>query len=234
MIVGCPVRAREWILGRWGEHILEAAARAGQEVEWAFVVPETDVATRAAISGLPGTAYVLLTEEPVATDVRFWDDERYHHMAELRNKLLKIVRQQAPDYFWSVDSDILVHPDSLVSALGLMSRFAAVGSKCFLGEMITGQGAERRMGFVNFAQWHPGAGGLVRFDAPPGAQVECDVIMAAKLMSPAAYAVDYGFHHQGEDVAWSLACRDAGLKLGWDGAVESLHVARPELLEEKV
>lgn len=232
MIVGCPVRAREWILPQWADHILEAVARAGQEIQWAFVVPEADLATRAVIAGLPGDAFVVLTPEPVGEDIRQWHNvELYHHMTALRNSLLGVIREQAPDYFWSVDSDILMHPDSLTSALGLMSQFDAVGSKCYLGEVMTGRGDERRMGFVNFAQWHPGAGGLVRFDPGPGAQVRTEIIMAAKLMSPRAYAIDYSFHYQGEDVGYSLACKAAGLKLGWDGAVESRHVARRELLD---
>jgi hypothetical protein len=54
--------------------------------------------------------------------------------------------------------------------------------------------------------------------------------MAAKLMTPDAFRVDYEFDLQGEDVGWSRACARAGLTLGWEGRVISKHVLAPHLL----
>lgn len=159
--------------------------------------------------------------EPAVESEHNWVHERYEHMAGVRNRLLGIVRLHRPEWFWSVDSDVLVHPDTLRSALSLTDRFDAVGSKCYM------TGPERD--FPSFGMWHPGAGGISRYDS--NGQFPVDIIMAIKLMSPGAYGVDYAFHHQGEDLGWSFACRDAGLKLGWDGAITSRHVCEPELLD---
>ena len=38
----------------------------------------------------------------------------------------------------------------------------------------------------------------------------CDIIMAAKLMKPEAYNVDYKLHTYGEDMGWSLGVTEAG------------------------
>lgn len=227
LLIGAPVRAREWIIERWMDHIEAAAAGAGLTPAYVLVGdrrdPTVDLAERRC--GLLGRDFRLVHEgEPDLVDERTWANPgRFARMAYLRNQLLGAVREIGPDLFWSVDSDILMHPRSLVTAIPLLERFAAVGNRCYMSEV--GYDAP------NWAVWHPGAGGLVRFGDDPEVLGEwpVNIIMAAKLMTPAAYAVDYGDHHQGEDCFWSLACKVAGLKLGWAGPC-SKHVMRPELL----
>jgi hypothetical protein len=55
--------------------------------------------------------------------------------------------------------------------------------------------------------------------------------LAIKLMSPRAYNIDYRFHHQGEDIGWSVAATEKGLKLGWDGRICSKHVMAADQLQ---
>lgn len=226
-VVGCPVRARAWILDQWADHVLTAAMRAGVGVTLAFVLPNDDEETLRALASLQertGVAVQVtrLAEPPLLRPEHNWSDVRhYTHMAEIRNVLLGMVRQMQPERFWSVDSDILVHPDTLTSALSLTDRFDVVGSKCYM--------TENSRDNPSWGAWHPGAGGIRRYDSD--GQFEVDIVMAIKLMSPGAYGIDYAHHHQGEDVAWSFSCREAGLKLGWDGSITSRHVHRRELLD---
>ena len=42
-----------------------------------------------------------------------------------------------------------------------------------------------------------------------------DAIMAAKLMRPKAYTIDYIYDTEGEDIGWSKACSRAGVFLGF-------------------
>lgn len=148
-----------------------------------------------------------------------WDsDDLLLHMAAIRNKLLRTVRQLEPHAFFSLDSDILVTRDTLKNLVQTMLEdprsFDAVGGKCYLG-----------VGRDNIS-WgrYTESMGLQRQDATGVFPV--DVIMAIKLMSPAAFAVDYQYHHNGEDIGWSMACRKAGLRLGWDGRETCKHVMK--------
>lgn len=73
-------------------------------------------------------------------------------------------------------------------------------------------------------------GSLVRSDSCGVFPV--DVIMAIKLMKPSAYNVDYKPARQGEDIGWSLHCKEKGLKLGWTGEVTSRHVMSKKDLDK--
>lgn len=233
LLIGAPVRAREWIIERWFDHIevatLEAVRLGIGRPAYVFVGDRRDptlelIARRCAAQDRD--VRFVHVDEPELVDERTWATPgRFARMAYLRNELLGAVREIGPDLFWSVDSDILVHPRSLVTAIPLLERFAAVGNRCYLTDV--GYDAP------NWGVWHPGAGGLVRFSDDPEVLGEwpVDIIMAAKLMSPAAYAVDYADHHQGEDIGISLAWKAAGLKVGWCGANVSKHVRRRELLD---
>ncbi len=137
-------------------------------------------------------------------------------MVLLRNTLLERVRQLAPEHYWSVDSDILVAEETLVSALEARERFDAVGSKCYMttkGTMAPSYGMLNGHGIRR-----PDSTGCFKVDA----------IMAVKLMNPDAYNVDYSVHRQGEDIGWSKDARKRGVKLGWDGRTISKHLMTKE------
>lgn len=222
VIVGCPVSHRQWALDGWFDHVDAAAKVAGVEVGFVFVGDARhdrsfEVIERRAPDAVIGQAVSLRS-----TDVRDWGRPgRYAEMVVVRNQLLGLVRELDPDVFVSLDSDIMIHPD----ALGLLvedlaaGTWDAVGGKCFMT-----QAGTRFPSWARFGR----SGGLERYDSDGCFTV--DVIMAIKAMSRTAYRVDYALHPQGEDAGWSVACRRAGLKLGWDGRVASKHVMAPHLL----
>lgn len=163
--------------------------------------------------------HFVWVEEQRPSDVREWNDFRFAHMVEIRNHLLHRVRVLDPTFFLSLDSDILLHPDSLGMLMELTPRFDAVGGKCYMapGREFPSNGLLTRSGFR-------------RIDGDDVMVV--DIIMAIKLMTPAAYNIDYKFHKSGEDLGWSENCRSNGLKLGWDGRIASKHVMSMEALSE--
>lgn len=221
LLVGCPVLQRAWIIPAWFAHLAVACDRAGLEPEFIFVGdPMTDAETFDAIEYHAfGRVHVVEQAEHRTEDIRDWNPQRFERMAFLRNILLREVRALAPDLFLSLDSDILIHPEALANMVRALDRFDAVGAKCYMSAGT----ACPSYGML------PYGGGLRRPDMSGGV-VEVDVVMAAILMSPAAYAIDYGTHPQGEDVGWSIAARAAGLKLGWDNRCVSRHVmAQAEL-----
>lgn len=219
--VGCPIRERAWIFPQWVDHVRAAFANAGVDPYWMFVVgvgPEGDDGTRNLVDDLcrEGGTFRVTAEPPIRPE-RYWDGDRYQQMAGYRNRLLGMVRAHQPDYFLSLDSDILIHPEGLVTLLDSVQQFNAVGGKAYL--------STTSPHITTYA--HMTANGwLARQDADDVFAV--DVLMAMKLMTPAAYNVDYSAHMFGEDIGWSNNCRAAGLRLGWDGRVTNRHVMERE------
>lgn len=227
--VGCPIRDRAWIFPWWVQHVRATFAVAGLRPHWVFAIGigpnDRDDGTRRLVSDLYKEDDGIWCEipEPERTTDRAWSTERFTEMADCRNQLLGLVQAIEPDYFLSVDSDILLHPTALKVLLdsiqqeytpqGIPTRYDAMGGKAILSmtsRHITTYGQIERQGF------------LQRQDADGTFQV--DVLMALKLMSPAAYHICYKGDRNGEDLGWSENCRAAGLKLGWNGSVMSKHV----------
>lgn len=225
ILIGCPVSRREWIIDRWFDHVEEACARAGLSPTYIFVGdPTSDAETFDIIKARAPEALIGVVVDGRPTDRRQWNWRRYARMAELRNLLLSGVRREAPQAFLSLDSDILLHPDSLPPMLAQLDSFGgsygAVGGKCYLSKTGTKAPSWGKLSRSNKLQRQE-ASGIMRVD----------VLMAIKLMGPRAYAVDYQPDTEGEDIGWSKACREAGVALGWVGTVVSKHVMDPSLLD---
>jgi len=232
VLVGCPVWKREWILPDWFEAIEKSFEHVGLTPEYAFVLDMDDEQTYSCV-----TAYTDMHERQCYvnhvpekynnrdTFKRTWDqDERLEWMAFLRNRLLGVVRKREPDLFLSIDSDILLNPVAFEHMLEAINdekaKFDAVGGKAFLGR---GSRAPLNFGYLNYRNH------LERGEMEYLGTVE--VLMALKLMKPAAYNIDYKFDHIGEDIGWSIACKEAGLKFGYDGRYCSKHVMYLEDLD---
>lgn len=220
LVVGCPVRQRTWIIKQWFEHVEHACRIASVEPIYAFVADHDDETVQE-LSTLMlvhsrRAVFAWCTEDLTEPDTRKWDHDRFGRMVELRNQLLHLVRQLAPDYFLSLDSDILLHPQVIQSLLDV-EGYDAVGGATFMGSGT----------HLPSCGWHQGMEGLVRREMEAKGVVRVGVIMAIKLMAPAAYAVDYEFSVQGEDIGWSVACERAGLRLAWDNRFTSKHVMEP-------
>lgn len=221
VLIGAPVFQRAWCLPAWFDHVEKACVEADVAPQFVFVGDaERDPDTWAVIAERADQLMrVYVTEETRTADVRDWAlAPRFHRMVELRNALLDEVRAIGPEWFLSLDSDILLHPQALVNLLESVERFDAVGGRAY---MSPGTACPSYGSLVY-------AGGLHRPDFTGVAAV--DVIMAVKLMTPLAYAVDYEWHHLGEDIGWSVACRRVGLTLGFDGRVAQKHLMDREAL----
>lgn len=223
LLVGCPVLRREWIIGAWAEHAVTAAWRAGMNAELVVVAGVDDPTVPALRAAATVPVHHVVVDEPRTARGRNWHGEntpgsgltRFDRMVELRNTLLGAVRAETPDLFLSLDSDVLAHPDAIVHMARLVDDgYAAAGGACFLSA--TGFSA------ANYARFNR-RGNLHR-PWKPGVAIRVDVLAAVKLMTPAAFHVDYGHHRQGEDVGWSNAVGARGLRLAWTSEVVSRHV----------
>lgn len=229
LVVGCPVKARYWIIDRWFYAVEMACANAGIEPVYSFVGEQDDptVDRLHHLTGTRGRVAVFTLVPPgggpqTAPHERVWNHERFVLMVDLRNRLLRSVRTISPKWFWSVDSDILVHPDALKLSLDSLDKFDAVGGKCFMGP----RGVE-----LPSCGWYGGMEGFTRKIIEQEGVMPVGVIMALKLMNDRTYNIDYAFNMSGEDIGWSTAATAAGLKLGWDSRVCSKHVMTPDDLD---
>lgn len=224
LLIAAPVLKREWIIERWLRYAAAAAERAGLEPRF-LLVGDINDPTFAVVDKYPvyDVARVYVEESRASGD-RSWDRDRFSRMVELRNIMLGHVRDMAPDWFLSLDTDILAHPDQISNLIETQRErnWDAVGGYCYL----TRKGTSH----ANYANM-PASWVLRRTDIRGQAKV-CDVIMAIKLMTPAAYAVDYEWNQHGEDIGWSLAAKRHRLRLGVDARVTSKHVMDPWLLDE--
>lgn len=223
LVVGCPIYKREWIVPAWLDHLWEASSFAKVTPSLVFVGDRSDPTFDLIEEYSPFEHTVVEVEQPkVERGEHCWSVSAYEFMVELRNALLGQVREIEPELFLSLDSDILLHPAALrrlIDTLDEHPEWGAVGGKAFMQAssvacpsyaMLSDSGALRR----------PNAEGVFRVD----------VIMAIKLMTPAAYNVDYEVHWHGEDIGWSIAARRAGVVLGWSGWPTSKHVMSPNAL----
>lgn len=217
-LVGCPVWQREWILPEWFEHIEKSFERVGKIPSYVFVLDKhKDNGTVECIEQHTKNRFVALnyvSEQFHKRDTfyRDWSEERLRWMVELRNTLLASVRKCKPDYFLSIDSDILLKPCHFESMLQAINDYDAVGGKVFLGH--------GSMGPLNYGDLTP-SGRMVRGHVDYLGVV--DVLMALKIMTPKAYNVDYRYDIQGEDIGWSKACKEQHLKFGYDARHVSKH-----------
>lgn len=228
VVVGCPVRDRAWAFREWTECVRVAFDVVGLEPIWAFHIGVDmngeDDGTAAMARGLverEGGLYTISQEVEIPRERKPWTAEHYQNIVTYRNDLLGLVRQIQPNYFLSVDSDILLHPAALCLLMDSISvcghrAFDAVAGKVYLGHSSD---------IVSYAFHHPN-GGLRRQDQDGVFEVE--IIMALKLMNQRAYNVDYSYSKFGEDIGWSDNCRAEGLKLGFDGRIPSKHLMTPD------
>lgn len=216
------------------DHLAWATVEAGihdEDVKLVFVSHEEDptnpiLRTTADLYGFQ--SLFVTDEQPPTVEPRSWEPARLRTMVRVRNALLGAVRELEPDLFLSLDTDILLHP----KALRKMIRLLEVAGKQHARPSATSHCVwldETGTKYPNFAMLTPR--GQLRREATTGDVMGVHVLMAAKLMTPRAYAVDYEYDSRGEDIGWSLAVRQQGMRLAWTGSVTSKHCYLPEHID---
>ena len=135
IIVGCPVRDRAWVLPHWFQYIEEAFSAIGEEPEYAFVIGTcTDNSLEVIRNHTSNRTWISSRSEepPIDMQYRQWGEDRYVQMTAARNELLSLVRHESPDLFLSIDSDILINPNTLPLLIEDLNEFDAVGGKLYM------------------------------------------------------------------------------------------------------
>ena len=237
LIIGCPIYKREWIFPYWIMAI-ERQSIPLDDVGFVFVVSSSDEGTISLINRWKEYSkkkvgfFDVVIKDDVAHHThdpksRQWTMSKYHNMVDLRNTLLKEVRKHQPDYFFSLDSDIIIHNSSTIELLisHIKDGADAVSPLMFMTPMGTdfpsvmtwiGEKSEK----ANRARSYP-----------LGTYFKADIIMAAKMMSKEVYNnVDYVFHSQGEDLGW---CAEAHRK-GFTELYSASYIYAPHIMHEEM
>lgn len=233
VLIGCPIYRRGWILNHWIKCIKAQSIRQ-DSVGFIFEVSPDDESTIAMLEAWKKYDPVVAHFEIIKRDDlphfehenngRQWTISKYENMVKLRNSLLEKARELSPDYYFSLDSDILLeNPNTIELLIAHIKEGAdAVSPLMFMTPM-----GDMYPSVMTWADSDIGSAmRLPRY--PLGSYFQADVIMAAKMMSQNVYKnINYTLHFQGEDVGWSLECKKAGFSLFSASYIYAPHIMSP-------
>lgn len=238
LIIACPIYKREWILPQWIRCILKQSIHIS-DIGFIFEVSPNDTPTIQSLlawksidKNIPILEIVERSDIPHfehQNNGRQWTLSKYHNMINMRNSILKKVREYQPDYYFTLDSDILIeNPNTLELLIAHINNGADAVSPLMY---MTPIGKD----FPSVMSWKDKIGEKAyrQRDYPIGSYFKADIIMAAKMMSKRTYMnVDYEFHQQGEDLGWSKNAGLKGYNLYSASYIYSPHIMSPIHLNE--
>lgn len=222
VVFGCPVANRSWVLDRWWDAI---ASQVPDGYQWkvVFVYTESEDDTLGKLEQMQGWASVHIInagESPrprEAMDKHMWPLDHIRAMAGWRNLLLDYAKEQQAEWFFSVDSDIILPPNAFNDLVGPMERtlihtgYVATAPLVNMAEHLDpGTFAYNYMDWVDDGVTARAyrAGRPMRDET-----FKADVIMAAMLINRRGFAIKWAEHEQGEDIGWSWNAVQMGWKL---------------------
>ena len=219
VLIGCPIYKRNWILHHWIRCLLNQSVDLSN-IGFVFEVSPDDNDTVVILDAfkkfekrIPYFNIKVRKDIPHFQHIengRQWTLSKYQNMVSLRNSLLQTVREVEPDYYLSLDSDILLIDPNTIELLIAHINGGADGVSPLMFMTPVGDMYPSVMSWIG-----DGSDKAFRHQRYPiGTYFQSDVIMAAKMMSKSLYqTVDYRIHEQGEDVGWSYDAYLAGCKL---------------------
>ena len=221
---------RSWILPHWIRCLLNQSV-SFKDIGFVFEVSPDDGETIESLKAWKNfDKNIPLFEIKVRDDIphfehenngRQWTISKYVNMVSLRNSLLETVRDVQPDYYLSLDSDILfTNPNTIELLIAhIKSGADAVNPLMFMTPFGTM--------YPSVMSWRSDIEGKAYREEKYklGTYFRSDVIMAAKMMSKNVYnTIDYNVHEQGEDVGWSLSCKEHGFDLYCASYIYAPHI----------
>lgn len=239
LLIGCPVYKREWILPYWFACIEKQTygidnigfifelAKDDKEtfdllIKWKKVHPKVNIFDLEIRDDLSHHAH----EE----GSRRWTFSKYENMVSMRNSLLDKAKKIQPDFYYSLDSDILLTNPNTIDLLMshiISGKADAVNTLMYM----TPFGTQ----YPSVMSWHESGGEKAYRETqyPIGDFFKADIIMAGKMMSKEVYNNSrYKFHPQGEDLGWSADCKDKGYNLYCASYIYTPHIMGREELKK--
>jgi hypothetical protein len=223
LIIGCPIKDRAWCLPEWFA-ATEGQPLDGVEVEYLFVL-STDTSDNTEAVLKEHTDNVLYDISPGRSqrdiDGHVWGAmHHYQYMCHLRNGLLREAADMGADYFFSLDSDIILPPEGLKRVLDYARLHRGVTAPAV--SMSWGQTAWNTMSWVD--RNHPN---MAERTLVPPVTGQRDVVMAAMLLDRSALdQCSWAPHQQGEDIGFCVQAWKLRVPLWWMAEVRCQHLMR--------
>lgn len=227
VVFGCPVFNRSWVLNQWWGAIAAQAQLTDYRWKVVFAYSESEDDTLGKLEQMQDwhDAHIIDAGPSPRTreemDQHWWHLERFEYMAGLRNHLLDYAIDQDAEYFFSVDSDIILPPMAFET---LMQGRGDAGAIAPLVNMAVHLGAIA----YNYMDAVDGAtpSYLRTARVMPETVFDVDAIMAAMLIHRSLFEARWSSHEQGEDLGWSWHARQLGKRLLVDPNVRANHLQR--------
>lgn len=222
IMIGCPVRNRAWILPRYLQ-CLQNLDFPAELISYCFVINDSTDLTADLLSDFASThegkvKLIFADQGTKRTRTHYRGNYNFDQLSRLRNSLLDVFLHSNCSYLFSVDSDILVPPDSLNSLLE--DRCDIVSALVCNGYILGDAGIFNILNYVD-GQWIH----LRGFPRDRVFRVDCTgaaYLIKRKVIEE--YGVRYSAHYGAEDIGF---CRDAankGLQIFCDGRIECQHI----------
>jgi GT2 family glycosyltransferase len=228
VMIGCPIRNREWILSQYLEHLYNLDY-SKENIILCFIVNDSkDKSEEILLKWIKEHEAEYRWIYFSKIDLGQVEDQRTHDvrskiyttLSQLRNQLLADALASNCEYFYSIDSDILVPPDSLNKLIECKKDIIAAqiwndSTKTFPNIMVNTNGVIRH--YLSF---------------PRNEVFRCDVTGAVYLISRRVLeaGVKYGYHHQGEDIAFCQEAKSKGFEIWANSSVQPKHIMSREQL----
>ena len=237
LVIGCPTYKRDWIFPYWISCI-ENQNIDLSKVGFVFEVSPDDEQTIEMLTRYRNARpHISEFVIDIKTDIphfkhdegtRTWSISKYQNMVDLRNTLLSKVREINPNYFFSLDSDILLTNPNTINLLILHIESGADAVSPLMFMTPTGTMYPSVMNWIN----EPGGQAYRQEIYPLGEYFKSDIIMAAKMMSKKVYQnVEYSLHSQGEDLGWSGNAAKLGYNLYSASYIYAPHIMHEAMLD---
>lgn len=226
VMIGCPVRDRDWILPLYLHYLLKLNYEKNRIV-LCFILNDSTDSTEVILKDFAreyGSLYmkVLLLKYNTGApkDARSSSVRKYiyKNLSDIRNQLLLQAREWGVDYLYSVDSDIMLLPDSLNKLIDSNKPIISA----FIWNDVT-KTAPNIMkikvdneGFLVFDHY---------LDYPTDSLFECDVTGAVYLLNKEVVRkVRYHYHVQGEDIGFCVDAKLQGFSIWCDSSIQCSHI----------
>jgi hypothetical protein len=220
ILIAAPVKDRAWIIPEWYDHLISQEVEA--DIYFAALYSPSEDNTRELL--LERDVKVIEDSEP-GRPVREINSHMWGHqtdfayMARLRNELITYASDAGFDYFFSVDTDILMPEGSLQKMISF-DKPGILAPALKMGVAPVGQPP-----IWNIMQWvDKDRADYASHVRMPNTDGTADVIMAALLFDRSSLDCRWQTHPQGEDIGLCMDAQRRQVGRYWLGDLVCEHV----------
>lgn len=238
VLIGCPVYKRDWVLPDWFAAI-EKQNYPLEKIGFIFELGNDDEATEDVLyEWHQNHPQVRVFDGIIRENVghrahpdgkRHWNGTDYLKMVLLRNELLERASCMDYEYYFSLDSDVILEdPDTIPFLVSQMSRCDVISPLMYMTPFDDS--------YPSVMWWDDHVGYeahrnpmKMKYD-----QVfQTDIVMAAKMMRKEVFQnVRYSWHRQGEDLGFAANLKRAGFKAYCAPQIYAFHAMHRQMLAD--